>query len=63
MTARTTGWLSSLGIRTISSTVLIAAVILGVVAPLGPYVAMTTLFVALGLWHPDGPTTDTTSPS
>ena len=43
--------LASFGLRTLSSIALIVAVIAGVLAPIGPFVFITMLFIGGGLWE------------
>jgi len=43
--------LFSVGIRTVSSAILIGIVLVSVLAPAGPFVAVMTLFTAVGLWE------------
>lgn len=42
---------SSLGMRAVSSAALIVAVVASIRAPVGPFAAVATLFVAIGLWE------------
>lgn len=44
-------WAASLGVRTISSVILIAAVIAGVLAPILPFTLIVTVVTAIGLWE------------
>jgi phosphatidate cytidylyltransferase len=45
------GRFATLGLRTISSVIIITAVFLGVTAPVAPFVAITSLFIIVGLWE------------